>query len=443
MNKNLIKLIAIALSAVITLVVVVASSYAWLNLSTAPSVAGLQINIGSKNTILVAPDISKTVDGATVHHPGEFSDTLNFSKAAGYEYLRELVDLSPVSTADGIHWYFPNYAESGQANAEEDFLQDNTLQYGNATALPDDQSVQGGYAYLDFWVVSPNHCNLRVSAGAGNGGSYLVSLPEVKEDGEGGYTLDFSTQGTATCARVGFLANDQKLTDSSMNEYVETGWYNEKYRSLKGIYQEKGEEWNSYPAKFTIYEPNADRHKEEGVYALSHDGLEYKLCPDGSYITTLPIGNVDGVAQPVDVSAQTTAQKSTDWLKTDGEYQLEQMFQAYLLGNHAQNAEEMADEFYRNYLGYQCGSLLDKGSFIKKSDDLIRAAAQNGVVEPELLGGLSTAGATDDVVVIELEKNVPQRIRMFLWIEGQDADCANIKAGGGLLLNLELAGSGS
>ena len=94
MNKNFIKLITVAVLVVIALVVVVASSYAWLSLSAAPSVSGLQINIGGKNTILIAPDVTKTVEGEKVHYPGAFSDTLNFSKVAGYEYLRELVELA-------------------------------------------------------------------------------------------------------------------------------------------------------------------------------------------------------------------------------------------------------------------------------------------------------------------------------------------------------------
>ena len=55
--------------------------------------------------------------------------------------------------------------------------------------------------------------------------------------------------------------------------------------------------------------------------------------------------------------------------------------------------------------------------------------------------GLLTAGAADDVVIAELQRNVPQRIRMFVWVEGQDVDCASVIAASGLMLRLELAGS--
>ena len=53
---------------------------------------------------------------------------------------------------------------------------------------------------------------------------------------------------------------------------------------------------------------------------------------------------------------------------------------------------------------------------------------------------MDKAGATTDAVIVSLKKNVPQRIRMFVWLEGQDIDCTNEAALKTLLLNLELAG---
>ena len=156
---------------------------------------------------------------------------------------------------------------------------------------------------------------------------------------------------------------------------------------------------------------------------------------------TMPIGNVNGMPAPVDVLSRTTVQRSVDWRKaTDTEYQIEQMFQAYLCGASVQDTDEMTAAFYRKYLGYQCGNLLNKSSFFKKSEDLVRAVDQNGIIDGSVLNGLSDDTVTDDIVIVQLEKNVPQRIRMFVWVEGKDPDCTNVKAGGGLLVNLELAG---
>ena len=440
MNKNLLKLIAIALSTAVTLVVVITSSYAWLNLSSTPSATGMEISIGAKNTILIAPDVSQTVDGAVIHYPGVFQETLNFSKERQYDYLQDVVALAPVSTADGIHWYFPNRTETGTA-ATDDYLLDNTLHYANAQTLPDDDTVQGGYAYLDFWVVSPTYCELRVSGGQGNSGSYVVSLPQPVETENGEYGLDFSRQGTAACVRVGFLANDQKVTDASMNAYVRTAAFNEQYRALRGIYQEKGGAWNSYPTAFTIYEPNADRHHADGVHILADNGVDYVLCHDGSYVKTKPIGNQNGFPQPTDVMDRTVVQTASEWIKaSENEYQVEQMFKAYLLGSSAQNVADMTSGFYRTYLGYRCDNLLKKGTFFRNSANLAHALDINGVADAETLNGVSVDTVTEDVMIVQLEKNIPQRIRMFVWVEGADPDCNKVKAGGGLLVNLELAG---
>ena len=68
------------------------------------------------------------------------------------------------------------------------------------------------------------------------------------------------------------------------------------------------------------------------------------------------------------------------------------------------------------------------------------AIAGNGKVgAADLSSNLSTA--SEDVTLTRLTGNVPQRIRLFVWLEGQDADCTNEAAGARLALNLELSGS--
>ena len=109
MNKIYLKLIAISMTLILSVTVVGMSSYAWLVLSGNPTVTGIQIAIGGGNTILVAPDMTTVVDGATYHYPGPFSDTMNFSRYDSYAYLNDLAGLTPVSTADGVNWFLPEY----------------------------------------------------------------------------------------------------------------------------------------------------------------------------------------------------------------------------------------------------------------------------------------------------------------------------------------------
>ena len=83
---------------------------------------------------------------------------------------------------------------------------------------------------------------------------------------------------------------------------------------------------------------------------------------------------------------------------------------------------------------------ITKGSFFKNTADLYDAAI-DGVVNEEHTEILAQAGATEDITITTLEKNVPQRIRMFIWLEGQDVDCVNSAAASGLAVNVELVGS--
>ena len=439
MKRSLLKLFAVVTILVVVLVIVVASSYAWMSLSSTPTASAIQVNIGGANTVLIAPNVTEEVDGEVVHYPGRFSDSMNFAAQDAYAYLREITDLTPVSTADGIHWYFPAIAE--QADGSE-FLADNTLTYANLQTLPSGGEVKGGYAMLDFWVVSPTDASLRISTGSGNGGSYVIGLPKPASDGLGGYSLGLQNRLLAACARVGFLADTQTVRDGSMNAYARSAAYDSHYRSLRGIYQEQGESWNGFPAQFTIYEPNADRHHADGVYVPTDDGRSYRLCEDGCYVKTNPIGNVGGQPMPIDVLGRTTVQRNTEWLKTStGDYRLEQIFQAYLRGVPQPEKVSLFDGFYREYLGYQCTPYLQKGAFVRRTADLASAADEDGVVDRSLLEALTTAGATDDVTVVQLQRDVPQRIRLFVWVEGQDADCAAAAAGGGLLVSMELAAS--
>jgi hypothetical protein len=109
--------------------------------------------------------------------------------------------------------------------------------------------------------------------------------------------------------------------------------------------------------------------------------------------------------------------------------------------SHDSSAAALFSKFCSQYLGYQCDAYIEKGEFIKETAALEQASKSDGIVAADDFKDLITSGATDDVVIAELQRNVPQRIRMFVWVEGQDVDCSNVIATSGLMLNLELAGS--
>lgn len=445
MKKIYLKLIAISLTLILSVSVVAMSSYAWLVLSGNPAVSGIQVVIGGGNTILIAPDVTEVVDGVTYHYPGAFTDNMNFSRYTTYSYLNDLAGLTPVSTADGTNWFIPQYYDysdaevrqgqviSGMLKDFDEFYQDIELEYANIPAENEELSEEGSYIYLDFWVVSPgDDFTLRLSTGTDTG-SFVVDLmqPETNETAEviGKHVLTDPEHIGSAAIRLGFLANPYQLTDDSMLLYQNSPYVDKRYTSLRGLYSEP-DSGNAQLAenRFTIYEPNADVHPDGNA-------------AEGSYVRTMPIGLVDGVAQPVSVYDRLTVQSASSWLTLPGNTtsELAQRFQAAILMKDADkmSMEEISDFFYGEYLQWQIDPYVTKGQFVKNTASLAGYGSELNVAEFE---AQPKGGATEDVYIIKLERNVPQRIRMFIWIEGQDIDCVNSVAASNFAINLELAG---
>lgn len=447
MKKIYAKLIVIVLQLVLAVSVVAMSSYAWMVLAGNPAAEGIQITIGGGNTILVAADVSETVDGVTYHYPYAFSDTLNFGQSKSYEYLKTVGPLTPVSTADGVNWFIPEYYDpsdpevasgailSGTMKSIQDFTVDEFLQHANLSAEEEKLIEKGSYIYLDFWVVSPGQdYTLRISTDINDdsGGSFVMDLPGAVKSGDS-YTLSGASSGASACVRVGLLVNPDDLIDDTMLHYQNSAAFNEQYRRLRGAYTEPDSGWQVYSGnyRFTIYEPNGDAHS--GAAA------------DGTYVVTRPIGLVNGSAQLMDISDRLTVQLRSLWTMAaaGSGSQLEQRFQTALMepSFSGLTAEETSAKFYNDYLAGQVTPYVTTGLFVKNTANLYTAASGGTVLDSYLTGENRLAGATDDVYIIKLEKNIPQRIRMFIWLEGQDVDCINGVSASSFALRIELAGS--
>ena len=465
MKKNhILKLTALALMVIMSLTVAVTSTYAWLTMSSSPVLEGLRVTVGGDNTIKVAADISaKAEDGTTVHYPAAFTEHLNLSLYSQYEYLGKLAGLSPVSTADGVNWFLPTYykssdlevqngnAAAGTIRPVQAFTREVDLASANQTG-PLTDSRAGHYAYFDLWVMSPSgDCDLRVATGTDSdddSGSYVIALPDLSKGADGSFALNENASSVAASARVGFLVNTTPLSGesgttallSAISENSNTGG---SYNSLRGVYAEKGSSTQNFHGSesFVIYEPNADCHPGS--------------ASDGSYIATYPVGadeNGKGKEQPV--ITHLTVQKQSTW-KADGTGksllagQLEAalfQFKTQLGGEkmNALTAEQAAELFYAKYLQGQYSFLVQKGHFFLDSTSLSTGLDPNtrSIAGAEL-GTYKTAGATEDAVIVRLERNVPQRIRVFIWLEGQDADCTGAAENLRFAVNLQLAGANS
>ena len=418
-KKLFVKLMLAALSLIIVVTMTVSVSYAWLTLSKNPSVSGAQIAISGGNTILLAPDIKTTGEnGETVHYPGAFSDSLTFSGDT-YAYLSNLAGLRPISTADGVYWIAPT--------SDNEYMIDGSLANANLTASNRD----GSYIYVDFWVVSPgSEYYLRVSTDArSHQGSSLVDIPKATADESAltGFRFGETNGKMSSSVRVGFLANNDAAKDEDTLEYSRSSGYETRYSKLVGSYQEPGETPSAAASnRFTIYEPDGTRHAADNA-------------EQGSYVETKPYAYnaANNTVYEADIRDKLTVQTSSAW-RND----IDQVFQTGISGKTDITEENAVQRFLNDYLQWQITPYVTTGSFFTRTSTLYRNMT-GGVVSADAVGSnLTTSGATDDVYITMLQRNTPQRIRMFIWVEGQDIDCADSNSEqGSFVLNLELAGA--
>ena len=449
MNKMIRKLVAAVMALILTAVMIVTVSYAWFTISESPAVEGIQITIGGSNTILIAPDLSKEVGGVTYHFPGHFDNNLHFSDYEQYDYLNALAGLTPVSTADGVNWYvaetydyndpevIDGTAVVGQLKPISAFPCDTDLVYANLPPEQGDLAKKGSYVFLDFWVVSPGaDYTLRISMGdgEGNSGSYLTEIREPVKDENGRYVLGQTDGYAAASARVGFLVCSDVITDElNLDLYRRSTTYDSDYTTLRGMYQQPGEE-TLYTSgyRFTVYEPNADLHPA---------GLP------GAYYVTKPIGYEGGEVVYADMNGKLAIQRTSHWRTPANALgiTLDQAFDTWLYSQKnadSMSPEEIRQAFYGKYLQNHLLPYLQTGYFFKRGGDLYVYSRefQNDIVVSNNVDKLPLTGATEDTHIVRLEKNVPQRIRMFVWLEGQDVDCVNLSRVVNIALSIELAG---
>lgn len=449
--KQQTKLLAALLLLVTAVVMVITTSFAWMTLATNPVAQGIQITIAGSHTVLVAPDLVVTRDGREYHYPGSFKEHLNFSELDQYAYLQNLGGLIPVSTADGENWYIPTYyqpddprvlsgkAYAGQLRPTAEFIHDKQLRYANLT--PEDLKTerQGSYVYLDFWVVAPvDGYKLRVSTGDESAGSFAIDLPEPEYtdvDGQKTYHLTKRNQQAAASMRVGFLINEDTLMDESMLLYSQSEQFNSSYHRLQGIYMEQGmSALESTMTRFTIYEPNGDLHPTVVTDAIGN------TVTNGQYALTEPIGE-GGITESV--MDRLTVQLTNTWTAVGEETRIAQMFRTFMapLDVTDADARSLKEQFYGQWLQYQIYPYVTKGDFLTSTENLYTMAGGDRIAQPEEIVNLMHGGATEDVYLTQLTGGVPQRIRMYIWLEGQDVDCINSAATGSFALSLELAGS--
>ncbi len=429
-KRAYIKIACTAAALLCAMTMIAMSSYAWLTASTSPVAEGIQVAVGGGSTILLAPDL---VNDAGVHYPGAFGDTLRLDDLLN---TGAYSGLTPVSTADGLSWYLPVYyteddpevqagtARAGDLKPYDQFLCDETLTHANLPA-GDETAAEGSYLYVDFWVVSPgSRYELRVSTSndASGAGSYVADLPQVAETAEG-FAMQAPEYPASESLRVGFLVNQNAAADSAV-AYADGG--DQRYTTLRGCYQKAGEQVQpafSYNT-FHIYEPNGS----------SHSTLEEVQ----DYIATYPLGRNGTSVTGIPVGGRLSVQMASRWT----EDVVDDVFKASVQQAQAAGtatAAEVQARLYKTLAGRS--DYVNKGQFLQNTDKLYAGMGEDHTVSWVTLEQMDKAGANESNSIVTLERNVPQRIRMFIWLEGQDVDCISGASVSGFAMRIELAGS--
>lgn len=427
-KRAYIKIACTAAALLCAMAMIVMSSYAWLTASTSPVAEGIQVAVGGGSTILLAPDV---VNDAGKHYPGAFGATLRLDDLLDADAYSGLM---PVSTANGLNWYLPAYyteddpevqaetAKAGDLKPYDQFLCDETLTHANLAA-GDEKAAEGSYLYVDFWVVSPgSRYELRVSTSndASGAGSYVVDLPQVVETKDS-FAMQTPEYPASESLRVGFLVNQNAAADSA-DAYAADGG-DQRYTTLRGGYQEKGKPTSALYSynTFHIYEPNGSSHSAQG---------------ETGYIATYPLGRNDTSVTGIPVGGRLSVQMASRW----EENKVNDLFTVSVqqAGDTATAADVQA-QLYKTLAGRS--DYVNKGQFIQNTDQLYTSMREDHTVLRATLEQMAKAGANESNSIVTLERNVPQRIRMFIWLEGQDADCVSGASVSGFAMRIELAGS--
>jgi hypothetical protein len=393
-NKTKTKLFAAVITLLISLVMLVTASLAWLTISTKPEISGMQVQLFTGKALL----ISDAEDG-------EYSQLLSLGG-----YFSGFVELRPVSTIDGVNWFLPDYESSGELKDPSEFILDDSLAHANVLKCNSDGTPldnlslrkareTGSYVYADIWLkTQEDYCDVR------------LSVPAVGSTELDGWEIEQGTYGTWALASYE-LDGDTAIMDLRAQAALRVGFLTEQGTDNQ---------------RFVIFEPNADMRSALNKPEYSSDGITHYVPGylkddnnyiEGYYIPTQPIGingNSDGVLTDID-SNNLIIQFKSEW---DGA----KLQQALSEGKRPCSNE-----------------VSHMGRFVKDNAALLTALDENMHMAAMDENGGNTSVAAE-ALIVRLKKDIPQKVRMFIWIEGQDVDCWNDIATGSFVINLELAG---
>ena len=423
------KLIITGVVLLSALALLAVGTFAWYTISKKGEAAQMGISLKSDNlwpVEFIQQKSGWTTLNDVINDP-DWQKELTLSKVVASDgSMHEPGDsyyLRPISTSDLEHWYLAGYDEVGSVTGLT-YVPLETV--GNVNRYdpdpnPYDKDIPANYVYYyDLWIRTKNqntdyglHLNNPVN-GANDFetlfGTYV--LPGVQWDSstnkaiipEAGYDA-------STCIRIGFLFYEP-LSDASdaINPTTATGT-NEQVREF-WIYEPNCDSRATSFQKYNIGEDNSYLSQREVAYIKTEDGVkkvkEHEESPQSGWVDTILPRYVAGQDQPgfVSVSDNTIRQLTSSW-----------------------DLSKIAEKKQTDPItSWDIGVL---GKFIQNDPTKSDRAGYEGIDTPKM--AVLKHGAND-------QPGLPQHVRVFIWLEGQDIDCWNSSMSGPMAINLEFRG---
>jgi len=476
--------LVISLVAVIMAVALLASvTFAWLSVSTSPEVSAISFNINMYHTLQVS-----------LSQDGPWGENVSLAVLVSDSNLVKM--LQPVSTLDGINWFACTY-DDGTLNEVALFERSSTLEWGNVsklatftdasgTDLTNEEDIleaaeaQSHFIYMDIWLRSedPNGCKVRLSVPhevveselGGLYGSYVMGKYVVSGTDE----IVCNSNGAETAVRIGFQiyasGSDAEPTDFIIYEP------NADKRSSAADKETAGEYVVGYSYSTDSYQstkyiktqpigwlPTLVAYPAPALYYVNNDG--YMVPISGTNLvsgTDYYVFGTDYVSstdtpEPWDTDPN-YVKFSPPLLYADNEPVLEK--------KTAQFADTSVTYYYDTGYSAQLANVDPAKIIVQKSCDWnldkVKNALQLGrSPDSTCIGSFGSFLNTDEIyassdkyvpidslsdecgsnaVLLTLPDDKPVKIRIFIWVEGQDPDCWNDIHTGTFSINVEFAG---
>ena len=374
------KLIMAGVSLLMAVVLLAVGTFAWFTFSTAPEVSGISVTFSSDSAWPFEVCTDYLNPDGTVNADPTWEKELNVSDILTNAALR------PISTYDLQHWYLADYDYAGNVTKLIEVPLSDVANREDKSADPDEDGINY-LLYFDMWVRTRDpELTYELRLNNPNAGTGEDTSPEVN---------DWETV-------YGTYVLWSPVWDTTKNKYTTA---DDAMASIRVGFQMFDQSNDSQIAKTVIYEPNADLHK--GLDASeAYSGISYVKGENAA-----SDGKIDGATASGLVPTTVPHYTGTDAYEMKTQETILQRTSSWDAGKLA--SLEKISQWDSRCIG-------SIGAFVDAYGNPIDNA--------------------DLPCFAKISKDVPQKIRVFFWLEGQDVDCWNQIAGGSIYANLEFRG---